>query len=86
MVVRNPIDEITEALHALPTDKLASVKDFVDFLKSHANPLAEVDDSDKWTEEDMRDFRTASARYGETVAPWDEVVSQSTSPTQEAKQ
>ena len=72
MVVRNPIDEITEALHRLPKDKLLAVKDFVDFLNSRPNPLIAVDDSDEWSEEDLRDFRIASARHGETVAPWDD--------------
>ncbi len=84
MVVRNPIDEITEVLHRLPKEKLLAVKDFVDFLSTRANPLAAVDDSDEWTEEDLRDFRLASARHGEIVAPWDGAIEQPTNGSHEA--
>ncbi|MSU76588.1 MAG: hypothetical protein EXS16_00695 [Gemmataceae bacterium] len=72
MVVRNPIDEITEALHSLPKDKLPAVKDFVDFLNARANPLATVDVSDEWTEEDLRDFKLHCQKKLHDRAPWDE--------------
>ena len=72
MVVKNQVDEIVRCLLSLPPEKIAAVKDYVDFLNAQYGKNGTVDESDEWTEEDMRDFATASARYGETVAPWDD--------------
>jgi hypothetical protein len=71
MVIKNAIEEIASALRCLPPEKVAAVKDYVDFLKSRYEN-GPVDQSDEWTEDDLKDFAAASARYGETVAPWDE--------------
>lgn len=72
MVVKTQVDEIIEVLMSLPPAKVAAVKDFVDYLKIRYGDSSAVDESDAWTEEDLRDFAVASARYGETVAPWDD--------------
>jgi hypothetical protein len=72
MVVKTQVDEITEVLMSLPPAKVAAVKDFVDYLKSRYGDHSGVDESDEWTEEDLRDFAAGGARYGETVAPWDD--------------
>ena len=70
MVVNTQIAEITQALMLLPPEKIVAVKDSVDFLKARYEKSIDVDESDEWTEEDLRDFAAASARYAETVAPW----------------
>ena len=81
MVVRNPIDEITEALHRLPKDKLLAVKDFVDFLNSRPNPLVAVDDSDEWSEEDLRDFKLHCQKKLHDRAPWEEPATETANGT-----
>jgi hypothetical protein len=72
MFVNNQVNEIAQSLLSLPPEKIAAVKDYVDFLKSRYDKDGAVDESDEWTEEDLRDFAAASARYGETVAPWED--------------
>ena len=74
MVVKNQVDEIAKSLLSLPPEKIAAVKDYVDFLKARYDLNGVVDESDEWTEEDLRDFAAASARHAETVAPWDDMM------------
>jgi hypothetical protein len=72
MILKMQIDEIARALASLPPDKVAAVKDFVLYLTTRYGEAASADFNDAWTEEDMRDFASASAHYGETVASWDD--------------
>jgi hypothetical protein len=69
MVVKNQVDEIAQLLLSLPPEKIAAVKDYVDFLKARYDKNGFIDVSDEWTEDDMRDFAAASAKYAETLAP-----------------
>ena len=72
MVVRTQVDELAASLLSLPPEKIAAVKDYVDFLKARYDKNGGVDESDEWTDEDLRDFAAASARYAETAAPWND--------------
>jgi hypothetical protein len=66
MLKPKEIAEISLALWYLPLQKVEQVKRLVLELKKHHGYGAPVDDSDEWTEEDMREIRDASLRR------WDE--------------
>jgi hypothetical protein len=57
------IPDIVEQLHSLPPARVAEVYDFVLFLKSRE--LAQLDESDEWSDEDLRDVIAASLRHVE---------------------
>ncbi len=71
MVVNSQVDEITQSLMKLPPEKVAAVKDYVDFLKARYEAENPIDESEEWTDEDLRDFAAASTAYRKTVAPWE---------------
>lgn len=54
--------EVIQAMRGLPPEKVDEVKDFVFFLR---DKYVDVDYSDEWSDEDMRDFAAASAQYFE---------------------
>ena len=56
--------EILRVLEGLPPDKVIEVRDFVNFLQSQYQQSQIVDDSDEWSDEDLRDF-SASSRFVE---------------------
>jgi hypothetical protein len=56
------IPEIMRELTGLPEKRIAEVYDFVLFLKTREQ---DVDVSDDWSEEDMRDATIATMRYAE---------------------
>ena len=56
--------DILQVLKSLPPEKVAEVKDFVNFLKSQYLKSQVIDESDEWSDEDLRDF-TASSRFVE---------------------
>lgn len=55
--------EILEVIKSLPAEKVDEVKDFAVFLRERYGKNEVVDESDEWTDEDMRDFAIASFRY-----------------------
>ena len=57
--------EILEALKNLPSEKIDEVKDFAVFLRERYGKAEIVDESDEWTEEDLRDVTIASLRYAD---------------------
>ncbi|MBI4604898.1 MAG: hypothetical protein HY721_23300 [Planctomycetes bacterium] len=59
MLTVNEAKEILRALAALPLDKVAEVRDFVLFLQERYGQVAAVDQSDSWSEEDLRDLTAA---------------------------
>lgn len=63
MLTETETEEILQVLSELPPEKIAEVKDFAEFLHSREN-AQEVDESDEWSDEDLRDF-TASSRFAE---------------------
>ena len=58
--------EILHVLNCLPPEKVAEVKDRVNFLKSQYLKSQVIDESDEWSDEDLRDITAfASARFVE---------------------
>lgn len=64
MDIKVETTEIIQVLNGLPPDKISEVRDFVNFLQSQYQKSQVIDDSDEWSEEDLRDF-TASSRFVE---------------------
>lgn len=56
--------QIVEVLGSLPADKLEEVRDFALFLKARYGTDIQIDESDEWNDEDMRDLSVASMNYG----------------------
>ena len=59
MLTRKRAEEILRTLAALPPEKVAEVRDFALFLKERHERDAPVDESDAWSEEDLRDLTAA---------------------------
>lgn len=57
--------EILEVLKTLPSEKVDEVKDFAVFLRERYGRSEIIDQSDEWTEEDLRDVTIASLRYAD---------------------
>lgn len=66
MLKPKEIAEISLILWYLPLEKVEEIKKLTLELKNQCGYDEPVDDSDEWTEEDMRDAREASLRR------WDE--------------
>ncbi len=72
MLKQKGIDEISQILWFLPLDKLTDVRQYVISLKERHGYDKPVDDSDEWTEEDMRDATQASMKRLDEEDPWEE--------------
>ncbi len=59
--------EILDVLKTLPTEKIDEVKDFAVFLRERYGKIEVLDESDHWTEDDLRDAATASISFAEEV-------------------
>lgn len=57
--------EILDALKTLPSEKIDEVKDFAIFLRERYGKAEIVDESDEWTDEDLRDITIATLRYAD---------------------
>lgn len=55
--------EILKDLKTLPSDKVAQAKDFIAYLRERYGKSEIIDESDEWTDEDLRDVTIASLRY-----------------------
>jgi hypothetical protein len=62
MLKPQEIAQIGLALWYLPLDKVAEVRDLVFRLKKECGYEEPVDDSDEWTDEDLRDAQDASMK------------------------
>lgn len=65
MLTKRQAEEILRALSALPSEKVAEVQDFILFLREHYGYEKVVDESDTWTEEDLRDLVAAALNYAD---------------------
>lgn len=54
--------EILEVIKSLPAEKIDEVKDFAIFLRERCGKTENIDESDEWTDEDLKDFALASFR------------------------
>ncbi len=52
--------DILRVLSGLPTEKVRQVRDFANFLDLQYRKSLEVDESDEWSDEDLRDFSKGS--------------------------
>jgi hypothetical protein len=66
------IAEIGLDLWYLPLAQLAQVRDLVRSLKKDHGYDRPIDDSDEWTDEDLRDMTLASLAYFDSQHPEDE--------------
>lgn len=57
--------EILEVIKSLPAEKVDEVKDFAIFLRERYGKAENIDESDEWTDEDLRDVTIASLRYAD---------------------
>jgi hypothetical protein len=71
MLKPKEIAEISLLLWYLPLEKVEEIKKLALQMKDQCGYDEPVDDSDEWTEEDMRDAADASMRYAEETAPYD---------------
>ena len=62
-VVDPKIEQIVQVLVELPPAKITDVRDYVLFLGNRYGYTQAVDETDDWTEEDMRDISMASMNY-----------------------
>lgn len=65
MLTRRQAEEILRALTVLPPDKVVEAQDFVLFLKEHYGHERTVNESDAWTEEDLRDLTAAVMNHAD---------------------
>jgi hypothetical protein len=64
--------EILKLLQNMDPEQVRQVRDFTLFLKVRYKSPLEVDESDSWTEEDMRDATAACLRYADEAMPYEE--------------
>ena len=69
-VIDPKIEQIVQILADLPPAKVVDVRDYVLFLGNRYGYSEAVDESDAWTEEDMRDIGAASMNHA-MQSMWD---------------
>ncbi len=68
MLTKKQAEEILRTLTALPFEKVVEVQDFVHFLKGHSKRERTLDESNVWTDEDLRDLTAAVLKHGDQTA------------------
>ncbi len=69
MLDKKQAEEILRALSVLPTDKVAEAQDFILFLQARYGHGQSIDESDAWTEADLRELTAASLNYANGSLP-----------------
>ncbi|HEX8146653.1 MAG TPA: hypothetical protein VF591_05705 [Pyrinomonadaceae bacterium] len=69
MLDKKQAEEILRALSVLPPDKVAEAQDFILFLRARYGQKPPLDESDAWSDEDLRDVTAAAAAYAEQSLP-----------------
>ncbi len=69
MLDKKHAEEISRALSVLPTDKVAEAQDFILFLQARYGHGQSIDESDAWTEADLRELTAASLNYANGSLP-----------------
>ena len=59
MLTMKQAEEILRALSELPPEKVAEAQDFILFLRERYKTRGSVDESDFWSDEDLRDLVTS---------------------------
>lgn len=65
MLNRVQAEEILRSLLVLPSEKVVEAQDFIFFLKDRYGSKKLVDESNSWTEKDLRDLTTAVLNHAE---------------------
>ena len=65
MLNKKQAEEILRALSALPAEKVSEAQDFILYLRERYGQQQAVDESDAWTDEDLRELASAAAGYAE---------------------
>ena len=65
MLTKKQAQDILLTLRRLPPDKVVEVEDFIRFLNERYTHAAPIDDSDAWSEEDLRDLTAAALGYAD---------------------
>lgn len=60
MLTEKQVEEILSALNQLSSEKVAEARDFILFLQAQYGQR-KIDDSDFWSDEDLRDFTAAAS-------------------------
>ena len=63
MISKQEREELISIIHSLPDEKLPEIKDYLLFLQSRYGKPPIIDESESWSEEDLRDISTASLNY-----------------------
>ena len=63
MLDKKQAEEILRALVGLPADKVAEAQDFILYLRERYGHQQPIDESDVWSDEDLRDLASAAAGY-----------------------
>ncbi len=71
MLTRDEAAQIIRALRGLPAERVREVRDFALFLKERSQHPETIDESDEWTDEDIRDFLKSSSQYAEESVLWE---------------
>jgi len=58
------VKEVVDVIRRLPPSKVEEIKDYISFLDARYGKPMEIDESDEWSDQDLRDF-TASSRFVE---------------------
>jgi hypothetical protein len=69
MLDKKQAEEILRALIALPAEKVSEAQDFILFLRERYGQQYTIDESDVWTDEDLRDLAAASFAHLDQLFP-----------------
>lgn len=64
-------EELLEKMKSLPPESLAEVEKLIDSLAAQYRQVSPMDDSDDWTDDDLREATLASWRYAQTMEEGD---------------
>jgi hypothetical protein len=65
MLSQEQAQEILKALSSLPAEKIAEAQDFIFYLKERFGQHSAINESDGWSEEDIRDLANAALNYAD---------------------
>ncbi len=66
MLTEKQVTEIMAALGSLPAEKVDAARDFILYLQAQYGRPQTIDESDVWTDEDLRDLTAASLNHAAT--------------------
>ena len=67
MITATQETELLRVLATLPPEKFSAARDFILYLQTQYGQQQPVDESDEWSDEDLRGFTAAATRNGQTL-------------------